>query len=503
MSSSVDPPSTSSTNPAGLSLESILIISGSFVGILSLIVLFSTGSILAVMVLWLIVALILLVLGGYGFIKWADITSSILPPATATATPAQPNVAPMASNAVGSEVFHVSDNQFTYNDAPAVCAAYGAQLATLEQVMDAYNHGAEWCGYGWTVGGMALYPTQKATWTALQVEVDPAKRTACGRPGVNGGYFDPASKFGVNCYGFKPLGKADLPLPPPGTDPTMFNGLVNRFKSALKTFNMAPYSRTEWSGYDSTVAGKAANYGTQFKQNLGGLTESFTTAASDTIEAAGTTTSAYTAGPYGLRGSPGDTGPAGPAGPMGAASTIPGPAGPMGLMGPQGEASTVPGPGGPIGPQGAQGLKGDTGPQGLKGDRGLQGIPGTAGSTVGVMGAKGDKGDKGDKGPKGDQGLQGIQGLMGLAGPQGPKGDTGPQGLQGLQGLQGAKGDGIVPKDLSINSLKLGKFNFGLRPDGHEILITKDGGTNGPAKIGDGYFWAQNMGSDRKGGWYH
>lgn len=253
MSSSVDPPST---NPAGLSLESILIISGSFVGILSLIVLFSTGSILAVMVLWLIVALILLVLAGYGFIKWADITSSILPPATATATPAKPNVAPMASNAVGSEVFHVSDNQFTYNDAPAVCAAYGAQLATLEQVMDAYNHGAEWCGYGWTVGGMALYPTQKATWTALQVEVDPAKRTACGRPGVNGGYFDPASKFGVNCYGFKPLGKADLPLPPPGTDPTTFSTMVNKFKSALKTFNMAPYSRTECRGTTARRQGR-------------------------------------------------------------------------------------------------------------------------------------------------------------------------------------------------------------------------------------------------------
>ncbi len=203
--------------------------------------------------LFLGIVLILLVLAGYGFIKWADITSSILPPATATATPAKPNVAPMASNAVGSEVFHVSDNQFTYNDAPAVCAAYGAQLATLEQVMDAYNHGAEWCGYGWTVGGMALYPTQKATWTALQVEVDPAKRTACGRPGVNGGYFDPASKFGVNCYGFKPLGKADLPLPPPGTDPATFSGLVNRFKSALKTFNMAPYSRTEWSGYITDI----------------------------------------------------------------------------------------------------------------------------------------------------------------------------------------------------------------------------------------------------------
>jgi hypothetical protein len=105
---------------------------------------------------------------------------------------------------VGSEVFHISDNKFTYDDAPAVCAAYDAQLATLEQILDAYNHGAEWYGYGWSAGGMALYPTQKGTWDALQNEADQKKRTACGRPGVNGGYFDPSLKFGVNCFGFKP-----------------------------------------------------------------------------------------------------------------------------------------------------------------------------------------------------------------------------------------------------------------------------------------------------------
>lgn len=470
MSSPPTVSSQSTTNPAGLSLESILVISGSFVGILTLVVLFSTGSIIAVLVLWLIVALILTVLAGYGFIKWADITSSVLPPASKVATP---TAAPLASNAVGSEVFHVSDNQFTYNDAAAVCAAYGSQLATLEQVMDAYNHGAEWCGYGWTAGGMALYPTQKATWTALQIEVDPGKRTACGRPGVNGGYFDPASKFGVNCYGFKPLGKADLPLPPPGTDVTMFNSMVNKFKGVLKTFNMAPYSRTEWSGYDSTAVGKAANYGTQFKQDIGalaggGMVEHFTGAAPDTIEAAGTTTTAYTAGPFGLRG---EMGPPGPAGPIGAASTVAGPLGPLGPLGPVGPggaASTVPGPLGPPGPQGRigsqglQGDKGDVGPQGLKGDRGIQGMPGTAGSTVGVVGQKGDKGDKGIQGIKGDNGLQGIQGLLGPSGPIGPGGPIGPAGPQGVQGV---KGDGVVPRDLSLDSLKIGNFTFRQDPD--------------------------------------
>jgi len=49
---------------------------------------------------------------------------------------------------------------------------------------------------------MALFPTQQATWQALQT--DPVNKTNCGRPGINGGYFDPQTKFGVNCYGVKP-----------------------------------------------------------------------------------------------------------------------------------------------------------------------------------------------------------------------------------------------------------------------------------------------------------
>ena len=205
------------------SIEAVLAISAGFVGILTLFVLFSTGSIIAVLALWLVVALIVVVLWYYKFISMDDFTSITNPPPPAPA-PTAPAPATATNKAVatqvGSEVFHVDDSQFTYADAPAVCAAYGADIATLEQIIEAYNHGAEWCGYGWSAGGLALYPTQKATWQMLQAEPDNLKRTACGRPGVNGGYFDPNTKFGVNCFGFKPIGKADLPLPPPGTGHT-------------------------------------------------------------------------------------------------------------------------------------------------------------------------------------------------------------------------------------------------------------------------------------------
>ena len=102
-----------------------------------------------------------------------------------------------------NEVFNVSNNKYSYEDAQAVCSSFGAKLATYDQIEAAYNKGAEWCNYGWSDGQMAFFPTQKGTWDKLQKF--PKKKNNCGRPGVNGGYIDnPYIKFGVNCYGKKP-----------------------------------------------------------------------------------------------------------------------------------------------------------------------------------------------------------------------------------------------------------------------------------------------------------
>ena len=59
------------------------------------------------------------------------------------------------------QVFNVSENDYTYEEARAVCKAYGGDLATLEQMIEAHKKGANWCNYGWSDGQMALYPTQK------------------------------------------------------------------------------------------------------------------------------------------------------------------------------------------------------------------------------------------------------------------------------------------------------------------------------------------------------
>ena len=103
------------------------------------------------------------------------------------------------------QVFHIPASIYDYDNAKALCNAYGADLANIDQMEEAHSSGAEWCSYGWSDNQMILYPTQKSTWDELQKSSDPAKKNSCGRPGVNGGFFeDTSKKLGVNCYGPKP-----------------------------------------------------------------------------------------------------------------------------------------------------------------------------------------------------------------------------------------------------------------------------------------------------------
>jgi len=322
-----------------------------FIGVLTLFVLFSTGSFLAVLVLWSLVALSVVLLMYYDLLDVAKLLGKELPKTDKPSASWLPSGSPL----VGSEVYHISDYQFTYDEAPAVCAAYGSQLATLEQIIDAYNQGAEWCGYGWSAGGMALYPTQKATWQALQAEVDPGKRTGCGRPGVNGGYMDPSLKFGVNCFGFKPEGKFNPPAPLPGVDRKKFNDMVNKFKEMLKSFKLDPYSRNTWSQNDNNLvnqtykAGQGAasdlsSYGSQFAQSLGQLgmrREGMQNG--DPAYSEGKPSISYA--PYGLRGGQGEKGEKGDKGDVGPAG-VPGAPGVPGATG----ASGAPGAPGAPGP---------------------------------------------------------------------------------------------------------------------------------------------------------
>jgi hypothetical protein len=153
----------------------------------------------------------------------------------------------------GHEVFNVSRNVYTYSDASAVCSAFGAELATYDQVKTAYEKGADWCNYGWTKGQMAVYPTQKETYDKLQKGA-PEYRNACGNVGINGGYFDnPELRFGVNCFGVKPAKNAtdeleqsgvQLPASPAEIE---YEKKVQKYREQMATTTVLPFRRDQWT----------------------------------------------------------------------------------------------------------------------------------------------------------------------------------------------------------------------------------------------------------------
>ncbi len=152
-----------------------------------------------------------------------------------------------------AEVFNISRNIYTFNDAAAVCAAAGAELATYDQVKDAYEKGADWCNYGWVKGQMAVYPTQKETWKKLQKGAAEF-RNVCGLPGINGGYFDnPELRFGVNCYGAKPPQNASDELLesqvalPKSAEELEFEKQVQRFRDQMDAASILPFTKGRWN----------------------------------------------------------------------------------------------------------------------------------------------------------------------------------------------------------------------------------------------------------------
>lgn len=147
------------------------------------------------------------------------------------------------------QVFSISENKYTYPEAQALCKVFDSELATLEQLMDAYRKGADWCSYGWVNGQMAFYPTQKETWEKLQKNTDPDKRKQCGKPGLNGGYFnDPNLRFGVVCYGVKPEPRPHEKIKQAlVTDADMeLQRMIDGFKEDVDNITILPFNREKW-----------------------------------------------------------------------------------------------------------------------------------------------------------------------------------------------------------------------------------------------------------------
>ena len=163
--------------------------------------------------------------------------------------------APVPEIRFKKQVFNIPGNYYSYDNAKALCQAYGSNLATYKQIEDSYKNGGEWCNYGWSDGQMALFPTQQKTFDNLQnIE---GHEHDCGRPGVNGGFMaNPKIKFGVNCYGNKPkitndeedLMKSASPYPKTVED-IAFQKRVDFWRNHVDKILVSPFNYNTWGSF--------------------------------------------------------------------------------------------------------------------------------------------------------------------------------------------------------------------------------------------------------------
>lgn len=221
------------------------------------------ASIIEIM-LWAIF-IVIVIMNGFQYFFNTSITTEVsnllssTPQITLTNdVPGEPTASGDLGSAPGSkmrkQVFHIPASVYDYDNAKALCQAYGANLANIDQMEDAHKSGAEWCSYGWSDNQMILYPTQKSTWDSLQQ--NPEQKNSCGRPGINGGFMDNASmKAGVNCYGERPdmnesssklmaniqnyeAGKMIDPL---------HDARINEMRGKINNIVVAPFNKSAWS----------------------------------------------------------------------------------------------------------------------------------------------------------------------------------------------------------------------------------------------------------------
>jgi hypothetical protein len=178
----------------------------------------------------------------------------------------QPAQTPCSQNTIQApsgppyEVFHISENKYTYREAKAVCRALGAKLATYEQIEDAYKNGADWFNYGWSEGQYAYFPLQVETWKKIQEELEGGEKSCNNnimgklRPGIAGGYFaNPHLKFGINCYGIKPpqrsIDQIAKPHIPRSALDIGMDKKVEYYKKHLDQISIDSFNSNEWSEY--------------------------------------------------------------------------------------------------------------------------------------------------------------------------------------------------------------------------------------------------------------
>lgn len=152
------------------------------------------------------------------------------------------------SNSNIKQVYNVKENIYAADDAGGVCGALGADVANLQQLVDAHRQGANWCNVGWTKEGLAAYPIQYAFWQKMQ-ENDPNNRNICGQPGINLARSDAGLLYGVNCYGVKPEPKnGELIKEVVRSDADIaLQAKIAQFQKTINNMTIAPFNADNWS----------------------------------------------------------------------------------------------------------------------------------------------------------------------------------------------------------------------------------------------------------------
>jgi hypothetical protein len=208
-------------------------------------------------ILWSIFV-ILLIINGFQYFFNVNVTASIKDiftdqPKVDITVQEPPNESVVPELKLKKEAYNIPDNRFTYDDAKAICMAYGGDLATYNQIEESYNKGGEWCNYGWSDDQMVLFPTQQKTWDKLQTIE--GHENDCGRPGVNGGRIDnPQARFGVNCYGYKPIitsaeqnAMQNTPVYPTSMKDINLQKKLDYWKKRVPEFLLSPFNHNSWS----------------------------------------------------------------------------------------------------------------------------------------------------------------------------------------------------------------------------------------------------------------
>jgi hypothetical protein len=152
------------------------------------------------------------------------------------------------SNPNLKQVFNIKQNIYTLDDAGGVCGALGADVASINQLIDAHKSGADWCNVGWTSDGLAAYPIQYSTWKTLQ-DNDPNKRNICGDVGINLARNDPNLLYGVNCYGVKPEPKGNEKVKETviSDKQAALNAKIAQFRKNINAIGVGPFNNDAWS----------------------------------------------------------------------------------------------------------------------------------------------------------------------------------------------------------------------------------------------------------------